>query len=59
VGGVLSAAVDGLRAMSEANLGLVIDRAVRRSMTPSRFEIGRVLPQTPSFEESFDNVRIR
>lgn len=55
----MSAAVDGLRAVSEANLGLVIDRAVRRSMTPSRFEIGRVLPQTPSFEESFDNVRIR
>ena len=59
MGGVLSAAVDGLRAMSEADLGLVIDRALRRSMTPSRFEIGRVLLQTPLFEESFDNVRIR
>ena len=45
--------------MSEANLGLVIDLAVRRCMTSIRFEIGLVLPQTPSFEESFDTVRIR
>jgi hypothetical protein len=55
----LSAEVDGLRAMGETNLRLVNDRAVHRSMTPRRFEIDRVLPQTPSFEESLDNVRIR